>query len=386
MNSRERLMATLTGQPVDRPAVSFYEIGGLAMDGNDPDPFNVYNDPSWQPLLDLAEQQTDLIRMRSAVRANSHESWSVKDDADSARREFFTIKTIEDEKHRWVHTELNVAGRTMRSVSRRDLDVDTIWMTEHLLKTKEDLEAYLQLPDEVFTETIDIAPLLKEEQILGDRGIVMVDTEDPLCAAATLFSMEDFTVLAMTEKELFHKLLEKCAKYIYARTEKVAREFPGRLWRIYGPEYACSPFLPPRLFNEYVVRYVSPMVKMIKQYGGFARIHVHGRINDVLDMIMQMGADGIDPIEPSPQGDARLRDVREQYGKDLVLFGNIEISEIELLEKDDFRRLVGQALEDGTYGDGRGFVLMPSASPFGRKISDRTLGNYRIMVEMAQKY
>ena len=28
LTRRERLLATLQGQPVDRPAVSFYEIGG----------------------------------------------------------------------------------------------------------------------------------------------------------------------------------------------------------------------------------------------------------------------------------------------------------------------------------------------------------------------
>ena len=68
LSRRDRLMATLRGEAVDRPAVSFYEIGGLRMDPTDPDPFNIYHDPSWQPLLELAEHETDLIRLRSAVR------------------------------------------------------------------------------------------------------------------------------------------------------------------------------------------------------------------------------------------------------------------------------------------------------------------------------
>ncbi len=67
MSRRERLMATLCGEPVDRPAVNFYEIGGFKDDPSYPDEFNIYNDPSWKPLLELAEQQTDLIRMRSPV-------------------------------------------------------------------------------------------------------------------------------------------------------------------------------------------------------------------------------------------------------------------------------------------------------------------------------
>jgi len=77
-------MATLRGEPVDRPAVNFYEIGGFQVDPSDPDEFNVYNDPSWQPLLEPAEEQTDLIRLRSAVRPRSHEI-----AVDNYRDEFF---------------------------------------------------------------------------------------------------------------------------------------------------------------------------------------------------------------------------------------------------------------------------------------------------------
>lgn len=43
--------------------MNLYEIGGLVMNPNDPDPFNVYNDPFWRPLLDLAERRTDLTQL-----------------------------------------------------------------------------------------------------------------------------------------------------------------------------------------------------------------------------------------------------------------------------------------------------------------------------------
>ena len=283
-----------------------------------------------------------------------------------------------------TRTTVTAGGRTLTSVTRRDRDVDTVWTVEHLLKSNDDVRAYLELPDEVFAETIDVTPLIGEEAHLDDRGIVMVDTEDPLCAAATLFSLEDFTVFAMTENALCHRLLEKCARRIQARTEQVARQFPGHLWRIYGPEFATEPYLPPHLFDEYVVRYTGPMVQAIKRHGGFARVHIHGRIRNVLDAVVEMGADAIDPIEPPPQGDVDLAFVRERYGRDLVLFGNLEIADIENAEPRQFERLVRRALADGTHGDGRGFVLMPSACPYGRKLSKRTLQNYETIVRVIE--
>jgi uroporphyrinogen-III decarboxylase len=144
--------------------------------------------------------------------------------------------------------------------------------------------------------------------------------------------------------------------------------------------------LPPRLFNEYVVRYVGPMVRSIQTSGGFARIHAHGRLRDVLDYIAGMAPDAIDPIEPPPQGDIELRDVRQRYGKQLVLFGNIEIADIENLPPARFEAKVRRALEEGTAGEGRGFVLMPSAAPYGRSITGTTLNNYETMVRLAETW
>jgi len=238
----------------------------------------------------------------------------------------------------------------------------------------------------VFTEHVDTGPLEAEEAALGDRGIVMVDTEDPLCAAAALFNMEDYAVLAFTEPELFHRLLEKMALRIQPRTAETSRLFPGRLWRIYGPEYASEPYLPPRLFEQYVVRYVEPMIREIHAHGGYARIHCHGRLKNILDLIAGMGADALDPIEPPPQGDIELREVRQRHGRQLVLFGNLEIADIEMLPTARFAEKVKRALEEGTAGEGRGFVLLPSASPYGRDLSPVTLRNYETMVQLTEAW
>ena len=162
--------------------------------------------------------------------------------------------------------------------------------------------------------------------------------------------------------------------------------FPGHLWRIYGAEFATEPYLPPRLFEEYVVRYTGPMVATIQKHGGYARLHCHGRIASALPYIREMGPTAIDPIEPPPQGDVQLAEVRREYGKDLVLFGNIEARDVEYLAPPDFEKVVAQALRDGTRGEGKGFVLMPTASPYGRTITPTTLMNYETMVRLASAF
>lgn len=366
-------MRTLRGERVDRPAVSFYEVGGYKIDPNDPDPFNVYSDPSWQPLLELTEEQTDLIWMR-------------KPQLRKALNPFEVTEIKEENGSQYTRTTLRIGGRTLTSLAMRNRDVNTVWTLEHLLKDTEDLNAFLELPDDVLTQEVDVTSLLDDDCQIGDRGIVMVDMRDPIGAAASLFSMEDYTVMAFTEPKKFHQLLEKFARVLHRRTEIVAREFPGHLWRIAGPEYASAPFLPTRLFEEYVVRYTGPMVEIIKCHGGFVRIHCHGRIRDLLPYFVQMGATATDPIEPPPQGDITLAEVRREYGRQLVLFGNIEITDIENLPPAQFEKVVSQTLCDGTSGEGRGFVLLPSAAPYGRTITPQTLANYRTMVRLANAW
>ncbi len=382
MTRRERLTATLKGEAVDRPAVNFYEIGGFLVNPNDPDEYNIYNSPSWQPLLDLAENHTDIIRLVSPVRAQSHLSWDGSSNV-GIRSQYVEEKTWEENDSRFTKQTFKIGSKRLTTLTRRDKYLDTVWTVEYLLKNRDDVELFLQLPDEIFDENIDIVHLEEQEARLGDKGIVMVDTEDPVCAVAALFNLEDFTIFAYTEQALCHKLLEKHARYIHKRTQKVAKEFPGRLWRIYGPEYITEPFLPAPYFEEYVVRYTGPMVKEIKKYGGLVRIHAHGRVKNVLDYIVEMGADATDPIEPPPHGDVELKYLREKYGKQLVLFGNIEIADIESMPSDLFRKVVKQSIADGMAGEGRGFVLMPTSAPYGRTISERTFRNYQIMAEEA---
>jgi len=377
MTRRERLMRTLRGETVDRPPVCFYEINGLDQNPNDQDPFNIYTDPSWKPLIDLAGERTDRIVIRGVAfnnnMPNAAEGMSKTEVVDRDRSRF------------WTQT-IKVGKRVLTARSRRDADVNTVWMLEHLLKDVDDVKAFLSLPAAECTGTPNIQGVLDAEKAIGDTGIVMIDTADPLCLAAALFHMENYTVIAMTEQELFHKLLRRFADDLYTKTEAIAKALPGRLWRIYGPEYASPPYLPPALFKEYAADYVKPMVDSIQRYGGYARVHSHGNLTEILGHIAATGCTGLDPVEPPPQGDVSLAYVRKNYGKQMVLFGNLEASDIENLPVDQFAEKVRTALREGTAGKGRGFVLMPSASPYGRKLADRSLRNYEKMVELTEAF
>ena len=373
MNRRERLMRTLRGETVERTPVCFYELNGLDEKPEDADPFNIYSHPSWRPLIDLTREKTDRIVMRGV---------SYKSIMPDPVSEFAKVDIKIKDGSRFVTQTVLAGGKMLTARTRRDRDVNTVWTEEHLLKDADDLKAFLTLPRPKTAQSVDTAGVLSAESALGDTGIVMIDSPDPLCLAASLFNMEEYTVIALTEKKLFRQLLEWFAESLLAKTSLVAEALPGRLWRIYGPEYAAEPYLPPALFREYVCTYVKPMIESIHRHGGFARIHCHGKLKNILDDIVGMGTDGLDPVEPPPQGDMELGYVREKCGKQLVLFGNLEISDIENLPTDKMAEKIKRAIDEGTAGSGRGFVLMPSACPYGRVLPAQTLRNYEEIVRI----
>ena len=375
MTRKERLEATFKGKPVDRPAVSFYEIGGWEME-QDGDEFNVWNDPSWRPLVRMAHLETDIIRMISPAWAGG---------SDNGMDILTRNETWREGRSLFTRTAIEAPGRTLTSLQRRDADVQTTWIIEHLLKNTDDVKAYLRLPEPVAGQ-LDTVPMLTEETSLGDSGIISVEMADPICCAAGLFSMEEYTVTALTEPVLFRSLLERFARILFPQCKQVAEKFPGRLWRICGSEYASEPYLPPRLYDEYVVRYTGWMVKTIQEYGGYARIHSHGRLRGIIDLIAKMRPDGMDPCEPPPQGDMTLAEIKGAIGRETVLMGNIEAADIENLSPDNFEKKVRTALEEGMSGEGRGFILHPSACPYGRTITPQTMANYETMVRLARNW
>ena len=387
LTRRERLLRSLRGEPVDRPPVCFYEINGYDERPDDADAYNIYTHPSWLPLIELARDHSDRIVMRGVPFA---------DAPGSPYAHLGAWEQVETGGARFGAFRLPLGGKQPETTApaaafglertRRDRDTNTTWTVEHLIKTAGDLRAFLDLPFADPGSTPDPRGFLRAEADLGDSGLVMVDTADPLCLAAQMFDMAAFTVIALTEPRLFRQVLDKFAAWLLPRVQQTARALPGRLWRIYGPEYASPPYLPPRLFGEYVSPYVREMTGAIHAGGGYARVHCHGNIRRLLDEITATGCDAIDPIEPPPQGDIQLAEVRRLYGGRLTLFGNLEASDLEMLPTPAFREKIRRALREGTAGSGRGFVLMPSSCPYGRELPPLALANYRAMVEEAQAW
>ena len=364
MTGRERLLATLRRQPVDRVPISTYELtefGPWAW---------AAAEPSYQRLRREVRERTEALPLWSPGMMPSLEDVPVEytrwEEAD------FTLTRMT------VHTPRG----ELTAVTKEFPAVKTVWTVEHLCKTTEDIARYLSIPFHPMpVDTAGFAPL---NDAVGERGLVLCDTGDAIGMVAGLFEFGEFTVQAMTEPALIRALCEQAHARVMHVLRGALEAGCGPLFRIWGPEYCTPPYLPPTAFRELVVPYVSEMVELIHRYGGYARLHCHGRTAQVLEMIVATGADAIDPLEPPPDGDIALAEVKARYGDRLILFGNMELKYLETETPEEIDARVREMMVAAKAGGG--FVLLPTAAPINVPLSPRTEANYFAFIEAGHKY
>jgi hypothetical protein len=284
-----------------------------------------------------------------------------------------------------IHTQITLPspGRTFTARYRRQESVNTTWTLEHLLKDISDIADYLRIP--YATPDPDMEAYLKVQQNLGDRGVMLLSLSDPICEAATLFGMDRFLVYAITKTGEIKAFLDAIHERQMAYLRKIlAYDVHDIVFRIYGPEYATPPYLPPSLFTEFVTGYLRQSCTLIRQAGGLPRIHCHGKIARILDDLAGTDAVALDPVEPPPDGDISLAELKRRWGRRFCLMGGLELRDLELSNPGHIDTLVKEAMQSAK--EGSGFVLMPSACPLGAELSDRTRENYLQMIESALRY
>jgi hypothetical protein len=364
LSSRERLLRCLRHQPTDRVPISTYELVGWNENAWE------NNEPSYARLMRAICKKTDCIYMLQP-------DWKCP-----------TIGGIETESWRegksaFSRTTLQTPKGKLTTLHRLDDDLHTLWVLEHLLKDIEDIDPYLSVPYEA--PELDMARFLAERQALGEKGVMMISIDDPVCLVAELFEMGQFLVYALSEQKRIKRFLDAVHERQMVCLEQILRhDVRDVIFRICGPEYVTPPYLSPEHFREYVTGYLKDICRAIKEAGGFARVHCHGKIGRILDQIVEAGAEGLDPIEPPPDGDIEMADVKKMCGKDLCLFGNIELRELEHSDRDRIDALVKKAMEEAK--EGGGFVLMPTAAPINVPLSKKTEENYLQYIESGLKY
>ena len=374
--SRQRLLTALSGGVPDRVPINTYELAGR----NSLDWYNIQ--PSYRGLMDCIRAHTDCITNWNPRTATDRYTCEERFLCSDFPVEMETRKETVGEFERTTSICHTPQG-DLQSVTQTTPDIYTTWRVEHWCKTLADVDKALSVPYQ--PASYDASDLTRVRAELGDHGLVMASIGDPAYLAADLMSFQDYLMWASLETTHFARTVDILAGRVMENLRRQLDCCVVDVYRIVGPEYFTPPYLSPAMFKRFIVRHVTEMTRLIQARGGKVRLHCHGRIGRVLDMILETGCDGLDPCEPPPDGDIALDEVKRRcLEKGVSVWGNIELKLLEQGMPDEVRaevrRIMSQAKEGG------GFVLMPTAAPINLPLSPATETNYRVFIETGLEF
>jgi uroporphyrinogen-III decarboxylase len=370
-NSRRRLLTALSGGIPDRVPINTYELAGR----NSLDWYN--NQPSYRSLMDFIRSHTDCITNWNPRKATDRYTCEERFLCSDFPVEMETHKEKAGEFERTI-TICHTPQGDLQSVTQSTPDVYTTWRVEHWCKNLADVDKALSVPFQ--PANYDASDLSRVQTELGDNGLVMASIGDPAYLAADLMSFQEYLMWASTETQHFARTVDILAERVMENLRRQLDCCVVDLYRIVGPEYFTPPYLPPSMFQRFIVPHVTEMTRLIHSRGGKVRLHCHGRIGRVLDLILETGCDGIDPCEPPPDGDIPLDEVKRRCRqKGVSVWGNVELKLLENGTPAEVRAEVHKVMAQAR--EGGGFVLMPTAAPINLPLSPATEQNYRILIE-----
>lgn len=319
MTSRERILAALRFEKVDRVPVSPWHFGKV--------------DPDSRVGTELL-RETDLI----------HDTGS---GGDPILGKAVKIESVQqgDTTITTVHTP---KGDLLSRFRRTEITGATI---EFFLKEPSDIEKMLSIPYEA--PDFDLSAYKTWCERIGDEGMMLIGIVNGVAVPASWFSPEGFCLAWADAPDLVEKLTAIMSERITAYIERLCREGVAG-FRIVGGEYA-SVQLGPEGFKRLCVPYDREMVRVIHKYGATVHYHNHGPVMRYLEDFAEIGMDSLDPLEAPPWGDCDLREARKRLGNRVCFHGNID--DMEIINQRPTEEVLAIARERLRAAGERGFML-----------------------------
>jgi hypothetical protein len=304
MTGRERILAALRKQPVDRipwvPLIVPYTIAGFPDDA----PHVI---PEFMEYIgcDCFARHGRVVNVIPFPKPFSRIKYSLEyKDGDRILR-------------------IQTARGTLESRERCMGDGRIPVYIKHLVSTVEDLKVFLfYLENTILMVRKDLRLYERERSAIGDRGILSVNVEfTPIQSFLEQLSGLENTYLLMTEApEIFDRVTDLMHTRNMYKIKKMA-ESPAEVYIHY--ENTSSTMMSPRIFRKYCLPQLNEISDLLHDHGKLHLIHMCGKLSAFRDVFQQCRFDGMTDVAPSPTGDLELWEALELYpGK--VITGGID--------------------------------------------------------------
>ncbi|MCL1887679.1 MAG: hypothetical protein FWF96_02265 [Kiritimatiellaeota bacterium] len=196
-----------------------------------------------------------------------------------------------------------------------------------------------------------------------DRGENLVLFNNPgvlFVRSWLLRGMENALVDMIAEPERYEALLEKICVYQEAILRRTAAFKPDIVQ--FGDDAGTTKALMmrPALWRSMVKPRLKRLFDICKNAGSLVLFHCCGQVTDILDDIIEIGADILNPLQA---GANDLRAVKQKAAGRLALYGGIDAHTVMTADAPTVARLTQTTLD--ILGRGGGYIAAPDQSlPF----------------------
>ena len=316
MNPRQRMMAAIRRQPVDRlPAspILFFMV-----------PMQASGVSAWQ-IEGLEDPKLPLWQARLiAYRKYGLDGW-LKEKLPYR----YPIKSEERELSRSAERiEVEYVQHTAAGDLRQKYVFprhDASWEVEYLVKDPSadapKLKALLKHDPVKHADPAEVAKI-----VAGAAGdaIVSVQVATTLDWWLSLRGPQDgiLDIMDHGQAAWFRELWELRRAQMLGEAEAAARTAADLIYICSG--YTSLSIVSPQWWEEHIIPEVEQICKIAHARGKPVCVMCNGRSNAILEMVADTGAEAISPLERPPLGDVDIGDAARRVAKKLCLVGNVD--------------------------------------------------------------
>jgi uroporphyrinogen decarboxylase len=244
------------------------------------------------------------------------------------------------------------------------------------VKTREDLKK-MKIPDPEKPDRLnDIRKALKS----ADNKMAVIGG---ICGPFTIVYLgmgyETLSLATIDNPDLIIEFHEIASDFLVKAAKQMINAGVDVIYIGEDLGFNSGPFLSPQQFRKFTFPYLKKLIRTIREKNIPVILHSDGNLNLILDDIIEMGINALNPIQANAQMD--LKRIKDKYGKNICLLGGINNDilcngTVEEVAK-EVKRVIDIAASNG------GFI---PASDSGDFRNEMPLENILMTVETIKKY
>jgi uroporphyrinogen decarboxylase len=208
-------------------------------------------------------------------------------------------------------------------IKTRNPDGSLKLLNDRSFKTRADLDRV------VWPGEADLEASLRyvREYVAAARGTGIGVGYCPPCIFQTLYEfvvgMHDCMIMIMEDRDLLDELMSRSADYAAELSRRAVAEGIDFLFAADDFAFKSGLFVRPEVFEPAWRPHFDRLLAPAREANIPIIFHSDGRIDDAVEMLLDMGICGLTPMDPSG---IAYRDYKKRYGHRVTFFGNIDIT------------------------------------------------------------